>query len=386
MKCTEVPTPALGQRRRRPRRASRLGSTTRTGVQVPGVDARDRRRAGAAARSPGRSASSASYRAAMLRPALAATPASARSWAAADRGLQVGHVGLEAGLDDVVAPAAAGQVAAPGVRRHAVQPGPAQPVGTVGVVGGDHAALADREVLGGVEAEADGASRARPSGTRTRSRGRARRPRRPGRAGAPRPRRARPRRAGRRPSARRPSPPAPPQPRSSRRAVVSGVGIPVTGVDVDQHGPQPGVHDRLHGAAEGHRRRSAPVPPAGSRRSGARARARPCTRRPRPRARAPTYAANSASNAATSGPVVTQPDSRTRCAARREPAAMWQSAKGIRSGAGAEASWVVMSTDARSAGGPANRLSGVSGLRHSHDRQWTPGRIRRRGPGDPGPR
>ena len=63
---------------------------------------------------------------------------------APDRSLEVGEVGLEACLLDVVAPASAWQVAAPGVGGHPVQPGAPHPGVPIGVVGGDHAALADR--------------------------------------------------------------------------------------------------------------------------------------------------------------------------------------------------------------------------------------------------
>ena len=152
---------------------------------------------------------------------------------------------------DVVAPAAAGQVAAPGVLGHPVQPGPSHPGGAVGVVGGDHPALADRQVLRGVEAEAG--QRPGPTGRpRARRRGRARRPPRRGPRGSPPPRRARPGRTGRRPSARGPSPQA--FGRRSRPLAPRCLGRhPGHRVDVDEHGPQPGVLDRVHRSAERHR-------------------------------------------------------------------------------------------------------------------------------------
>ena len=176
-------------------------------------------------------------------------PGEPRELAAADGGLHVGHVGLHAGLEDVVPPAPAGKVATPRVGRHAVQPRPAQPARTLGVVGGDHAALTDGEVLGGVEAEADGRAVPDSSGT-------VRAP--DGVRGVldhpvEREVRGRSERRNVRGVARpvhdhhRLRAPAP----GVRGA--GGLGRRHSGDrrDVDQDGSQPGVQDRLHGAAEG---------------------------------------------------------------------------------------------------------------------------------------
>ena len=71
----------------------------------------------------------------------------------ADRRLQVHHVVLEAGLDDFVLRRAAAGVARPRVAAHAVQRQHPDALGPIGAVGRDHAALAGRDVLHGVEAE-----------------------------------------------------------------------------------------------------------------------------------------------------------------------------------------------------------------------------------------
>ena len=71
----------------------------------------------------------------------------------ADRRLQVHHVVLEAGFDDLVLRRAAAGVARPRVAAHAVQRHHPDPLGPIGAVGRDHAALAGRDVLHGVEAE-----------------------------------------------------------------------------------------------------------------------------------------------------------------------------------------------------------------------------------------
>ncbi len=72
-----------------------------------------------------------------------------------ERCLDVGHVVLEARDQDLVEPAAALVVTLPGVAAHAVQTDHARP-GQELRIGGEHPALAGREILGGVEAEGDG--------------------------------------------------------------------------------------------------------------------------------------------------------------------------------------------------------------------------------------
>ena len=71
-----------------------------------------------------------------------------------DRGLHVGHVRLEPRVADLVFPARARRVTLPGIATHPVEPRAAQVRLDLGIVGCDHAALADGEVLGRVEAEA----------------------------------------------------------------------------------------------------------------------------------------------------------------------------------------------------------------------------------------
>ncbi len=85
--------------------------------------------------------------------------------AQADGGLHVAEVVLEAGLEHLVIPAPLFGVAIPGVLGDAVQAEHAHALGQGGVVGGDHAAFAGGDVLGGVEAEGrGGAGRAGGSG------------------------------------------------------------------------------------------------------------------------------------------------------------------------------------------------------------------------------
>ncbi len=166
-----------------------------------------------------------------------------------ERGLDVGHVVFEAGREDVVAPAPAAVVALPGVAAHPVE---AQHPGTIQQLGvaRQHAALAGRQVLGGVEAEGDRVvPRAHqaalvPGGNRV------------GRVLDDRQARA-PRHvpdgieldrvAGvvdgqNRPGARRDGP-------------GHGDGIDVEGVrlDIDQHGPRAHVLDHVHRGGEGER-------------------------------------------------------------------------------------------------------------------------------------
>ena len=69
----------------------------------------------------------------------------------ADGGLEVGEVVFPARLADLVAPAARGGIAVPGVVREAVQAELADAPGQVVGIGGDHAALAGGEIFGGVE-------------------------------------------------------------------------------------------------------------------------------------------------------------------------------------------------------------------------------------------
>ncbi len=208
-------------------------------VQVPGVAPSPvgtvRQRAARAT-----SASRASYRAAICARRVLPVREVAQL-GPADRGLQVGHVGLEARPRR--RRSASSRRAGSGARRRLDMPCSRArriQLGAVRVVGGDHAALADRQVLRGVEAEADGRAGPDPTGSRVLGaegvRGvlddpveRAARP----------PRRARPRRAGRRPSARRPSPRRPPQPPAARAHGVLGVGIPVTGSTSTRTGRSP---------------------------------------------------------------------------------------------------------------------------------------------------
>ncbi len=73
--------------------------------------------------------------------------------AQADGGLHIAEVVLETGLEHLVIPVPFFGVAVPGVLGDAVQTQHAHALGQGGVVGGDHAALAGGDVLGGVEAE-----------------------------------------------------------------------------------------------------------------------------------------------------------------------------------------------------------------------------------------
>jgi len=75
---------------------------------------------------------------------------------AADGRLYVGHVGLDPGHVDLVAPTGTWEVALPRVAAHSVEPDLAHSIGQLWILSRDHAALSDRKVLGRIEAEARG--------------------------------------------------------------------------------------------------------------------------------------------------------------------------------------------------------------------------------------
>src|SRR5262249_12510960 len=72
--------------------------------------------------------------------------------------LNISHVVLETGLQDLVEPTAGFRVALPGIPAHSMESKPAHANREVGMVRSDHAAFAGSHVFRGVEAEANGAA------------------------------------------------------------------------------------------------------------------------------------------------------------------------------------------------------------------------------------
>ena len=237
--------------------------------------------AGSGARRPGTSASRLSYRAAICRRRVLPVAKLPR-WARPIGGLDVGHVRLAGRRRRRRSATGTRQVPLPRVAAHAVQPRLRRPIGELRVVGRDHPALADRQVLRGVEAEA-GRRRDRPDADvhRRRSPSRERRPRRPAPAGSPAasaraatgagwPAKCRTTIA----SSRRPA--GPPRPRwpDSATAVTGSMSIStgtVPACTIAWTAPQ----NVIVGCQD--------LDPGGSPSAAARARSPPCTRKHRPR-------------------------------------------------------------------------------------------------------